>query len=72
MAQTNKFTEIANAIRKVEDRTDTYKIKANDFATEIGKLDPKLNAHYKDFENTLATTLSPVFTKPFSSAHVCT
>ena len=51
MTQAEKFKEIANAIRKVEDRTDTYTISANDFAKEIDKLDPKLNAHASDFEN---------------------
>lgn len=45
--QENKLQEIANAIRKVEHRTNTYKIKGTDFASEILKLDPSLNYNSK-------------------------
>lgn len=51
MTQAEKFKEIAAAIRGVEGRTAGYAMKANNFAQEIGKLDPKLNAHSDDFEN---------------------
>lgn len=51
MTQADKFKDIADAIRKVEDRTESYTMYANDFVAEIEKLDPQLVAHHEKFEN---------------------
>jgi hypothetical protein len=49
--QAEKFKEIANAIRGVNDRTSEYTIVANNFASEIKKLDPRIIPYNGRFEN---------------------
>ena len=49
--QAEKFKNIADAIRGVNGRTSAYKIVANDFASEIAKLDPRILPYKDRFEN---------------------
>ena len=43
--QAEKFADIAKAIRNVNGRVDKHKIIANDFVSEINKLDPEINTY---------------------------
>ena len=45
--QTQKFQEIADAIRGVTNRNSKFKIVANNFANEISKLEPRI-VNYND------------------------
>lgn len=49
--QAEKFKEIADAIRGVNDRVSNHKIQANNFAAEISKLDPRITPYDTSFEN---------------------
>lgn len=49
--QVQKLQEIADSIKGVTNRLSTYKIKANNFAKEISKLDPKIVNYTEPFEN---------------------